>query len=72
MPPSDASPRTELLAALAEHQIAVLSDDGTHIAVDKDYLIEIEANGIYKLLWKGRVRAPFDNLGELCQHINWS
>jgi len=60
------------LLALSDFGIAVVSDDGITLAVEKEYSIEIEQNGIFKLRWKGKVVAPFQDLAELCQFIKMS
>jgi hypothetical protein len=66
------TPREWLLLALSDFDIAVLADHGNTLEVEKEYSIEIEQNGIFKLLWKGKVVAPFADLAELCQFIRMS
>lgn len=66
------TPREWLLRALDDFGIALLSDEGAFLTVEKEYTIEIEQNGVFKLLWKGKVVAPFQDLEELCQFINMS
>ncbi|MCC6283404.1 MAG: hypothetical protein IT262_22555 [Saprospiraceae bacterium] len=66
------TPHEWLLLALSDFDIAVLSDNGRILEVEKEYSIEIEQNGVFKLLWKGKVVAPFQDLGELCQFIQMS
>ena len=39
------------------------------IELEKDYEVEIEANGIFKLRSEGLVIAPFADLDELCRFI---
>lgn len=65
--------RTKLLEALKAYELRVLSEnEETGILVlEKDYSIEIEANGIYKLKSAGKVIAPFADLEELCQFIKY-
>jgi hypothetical protein len=58
-----------LLDALLAHDIHVLADQGTWLEVEKGYTIEIESNGLYKLLSEGMVVAPFQDLAELCEFI---
>ncbi len=58
-----------LLKALAFYNIQVEADNGKHIAVQNNYEIEVEANGLYKLKNDGFVVAPFDDLNELCRFI---
>ncbi|MBK8425890.1 MAG: hypothetical protein IPL27_07945 [Lewinellaceae bacterium] len=66
------TPHEWLLLALSDFDIAVLSDNGRILEVEKEYSIEIEQNGIFKLLWKGKVVAPFQDLAELCRFIQMS
>jgi hypothetical protein len=66
------TPREWLLQALDDFGIALLADEGAFLTVEKEYTIEIEQNGVFKLLWKGKVVAPFQDLEELCQFINMS
>jgi hypothetical protein len=66
------TPYEWLLLALSDFGIAVVSDDGNTLEVEKEYSIEIEQNGVFKLRWKGKVVAPFQDLAELCQFINMS
>ncbi len=66
------TPREWLLLALSDFNIAVVADHGHLLEVEKEYTIEIEQNGIFKLIWKGKVVAPFQDLAELCQFIQMS
>ncbi len=66
------TPHEWLLLALDDFGITIIADDGRLVAVEKEYLIEIEQNGVFKLLWKGKVVAPFVDLAELCQFIKMS
>lgn len=66
------TPRQRLLFALREFDIVVVSDKGQTLEIEKEYTIEIEQNGLYKLLWKGKVVAPFQDLAELCHFIKLS
>ena len=66
------TPREWLLLALGDFGIAVVSDDGSILEVEKEYSIEIEQNGVFKLRWKGKVVAPFQDLAELCHFIQMS
>lgn len=66
------TPREWLLLALSDFSINIVEDNGQVLEVDKDYVIEIEQNGIFKLLWKGKVVAPFQDLAELCHFIQMS
>ncbi len=58
-----------LLEALAFYNIEVLSVTGRMVKVQSSYEIEVEANGLYKLLDDGYIVAPFDDLNELCRFI---
>ncbi len=66
------TPREWLLLALNDYGIAVLVDHGHFLEIEKEYSIEIEQNGIFKLRWKGKVVAPFQDLNELCHFIQQS
>ncbi len=39
-----------LLEALKVYQIEILSIEGNHVKVQNNYEIEVESNGLYKLL----------------------
>ena len=58
-----------LLDCLRHYEIEVLATQGQTVRVAKGYEIEVEANGLYKLLSEGSVVAPFDDLDELCRFI---
>jgi hypothetical protein len=58
-----------LLNALDYYQIDILKVDDHHVSIIKDYNIEVEQNGIYKLTENGQVIAPFADIDELCQFI---
>ena len=66
------TPREWLLLALNDYHISVLDDQGLFLEIEKDYSIEIEQNGIFKLLWRGKIVAPFQDLNELCHFIQQS
>ena len=57
------------MSALQYYTIEVLSDGGSLIKVARGYEIEMEANGIYKLISDGQVVAPFTDADELCRFI---
>ncbi len=59
-----------LLEALQFYEIEVMSVNGNHIKVPPAYEIEVEANGIYKLLDEGYIIAPFADINELCRFIS--
>jgi hypothetical protein len=58
-----------LLDALKFYEIEVLTVSGNHVKVQHNYEVEVEANGIYKLLDDGYIVAPFDDINELCGFI---
>jgi hypothetical protein len=58
-----------LKAALNYFNIEIISINENHFTVGRGYEIEIEANGIYKLLSDGQVVAPFDDIEEMCRFI---
>lgn len=58
-----------LTGALHYYNIEIISVNGTRITVGRGYEIELEANGIYKLLSNNQVVAPFNDVNELCQFI---
>lgn len=64
--------REWLLFALAEYNIRVIADNGNFVELEKEYVIEIEQNGVFKLLCGGAVVAPFTDLEELCRFITIS
>ena len=66
------TPHEWLLLALSDFGIKILSDNGQLLEVEKEYTIEIEQNGVFKLLWKKKVVAPFQDLAELCRFIQMS
>jgi len=58
-----------LLDALQYYNIPVLQVSSNMVMVIKNYSIEVEANGIYKLYDNGSVIAPFDDIDDLCRFI---
>ena len=66
------TPREWLLLALSDFGIAVVADKGNTLEVEKEYSIEIEQNGVFRLTWRGKVVAPFQDLAELCHFIQMS
>lgn len=72
MTPEPQTPHEWLLLALSDFNISVFSDNGRLLEVEKEYSIEIEQNGVFKLRWKGKVVAPFQDLAELCRFIQMS
>jgi hypothetical protein len=59
-----------LLEAFKFYGIEILSVNGNRVKVLNNYEIEVEANGMYKLLDDGYVVAPFDDVNELCRFID--
>jgi hypothetical protein len=66
------TPREWLLFALADFGIPIVQDRDRWIDLEKGYTIEIEQNGVFKLLSEGKVVAPFVDLVELCSFIKMS
>ena len=58
-----------LLGALDHYGIEIVSVRDNHIKAQNNFEIEVEANGLYKLLDDGYVVAPFDDVNELCRFI---
>ena len=58
-----------LLEGLKFYEIKILSVEGNHVKLSGNYEIEVETNGMYKLLDEGYVIAPFDDINELCRFI---
>jgi hypothetical protein len=58
-----------LLEALKFYEIEVISVNNNHVKIQNNYEIEVEANGIYKLLDDGYIVAPFADINGLCRFI---
>ncbi len=58
-----------LLDCLAFYNIPVKKVEANKVFTIKEYLIEVEANGLYRLLQNEEVIAPFDDLNEVCTFI---
>jgi DNA repair exonuclease SbcCD nuclease subunit len=58
-----------LLDALKRYKIEVLAINGNHIKLQHNFEVEVEANGVYKLLDDGYIVAPFIDINELCRFI---
>ena len=58
-----------LLEALQFYEIEILAVNENHVKVQNNYEVEVEANGLYKLLDDGYIVAPFDDINELCRFI---
>lgn len=63
------SPRDHLLMALRFYEIDIITDQGKYLDLENDYQVEIESGFLFKLLWRGKVIAPFTDLDEMCQFI---
>lgn len=61
--------RDILLGALQYYSIGILEEANNRIRIDRNYEIEVEANGLYKLMSEGQVIAPFDDVDELCRFV---
>jgi hypothetical protein len=58
-----------LLDALRYYEIHTVGTNGHTVLVDNNYEIEVESNGLYKLLQDKEVIGPFDDLDDLCLFI---
>ena len=58
-----------LLKTLKQRGILVLSSEQNKVRIAPDYEIEIEPNGMYKLLDAGYIVAPFPDLDSLCAFL---
>jgi hypothetical protein len=58
-----------LLDCFEFYKIPVSKTDGNKVFTIKSYIIEVEKNGLYKLLQQNEVIAPFDDVNELSQFI---
>lgn len=58
-----------LRRALVHYEIKVEDVTNWLVKLGNGYEIEVEANGLYKLMDQGQVVAPFDDLDELCRFI---
>lgn len=63
------TPKELLLLVLAGMDIAVLSEDGNNVYVANEYIIEVEGASLYKLVHKGQVVAPFNDVIQMCNFI---
>ncbi|HOY05437.1 MAG TPA: hypothetical protein PLO67_08545 [Saprospiraceae bacterium] len=66
------TPREWLLLALSDFGITIVADNGHTLDLEKEYSVEIEQNGVFRLTWRGKVVAPFQDLAELCHFIQMS
>jgi hypothetical protein len=58
-----------LMVALNFYEIKIVSVANSHIALQNNFEVEIEQNGIYKLLDDGYIIGPFDDVNELCKFV---
>ncbi len=58
-----------LLEALKFYEIEIVSVNSNHVKVQNNFEVEVEANGMYKLLDDGYIVAPFDDVNYLCRFI---
>lgn len=58
-----------LLDCFTFYKIPVSKTEGNKVFTIKSYMIEVENNGLYKLLQHNEVIAPFDDVNELSQFI---
>ncbi|TAD85158.1 MAG: hypothetical protein EAY75_11815 [Bacteroidetes bacterium] len=63
------TPLEELLDCLSFFNLPVVKVQGNVVQTTKGYAIEVEANGLYKLLQHNEVIAPFDDVNELSHFI---
>jgi len=63
------TPLEELIDCLSFFDLPVMQVLGQEIHTVKGYTIEVEANGVYKLIQHGEVVAPFQDLNELAHFI---
>lgn len=62
-------PKEFLLFALQHFKLEVIRHEGNIICIEKDYCIEIEGQKLFKLLHRGEVVSPFNDVEELCHFI---
>jgi hypothetical protein len=62
-------PKELLCLVLRGMDVAILKDNGKFVEVENGYTIEVERKGLYKLLHKNQVVAPFADVVEMCGFI---
>lgn len=62
-------PKEFLLFGLNHFNINVVRIENNLITLEKDYEIEIESNGLYRLSQNEEVIAPFSGVEELCSFL---
>ncbi|HAI76657.1 MAG TPA: hypothetical protein DCM08_10460 [Microscillaceae bacterium] len=63
-------PKELLLFVLKHYEIEIQHVGENTVEVEGDFTIEVEGVLLYKLLWKGLVIAPFNDLDQLCANIS--
>ncbi|MEP7321222.1 MAG: hypothetical protein ABI761_04860 [Saprospiraceae bacterium] len=63
------NPVEKLMEALKFYNIEVISINENKVKVPPNFEIEIEANGIFKLLDDGYIVGPFADERQLCRFI---
>jgi len=66
---SDPQKQQALKDALALADIPIVKQEGKYFHLEREYIVEVEQNGIFKLTQQGKVIAPFADLQELCDFI---
>jgi hypothetical protein len=62
-------PKELLLLVLRGMEVEILKDNGKFVEVANGYTIEVERKGLYKLLHRNQVVAPFADVVEMCGFI---
>ena len=62
-------PKEFLLFALNHFKLAINTQKGNWIELEKGYSIEIEGKNLFKLMHEGQVIAPFSDVEEMCNFI---
>lgn len=62
-------PKELLLLVLRGMDIEIKKEIGKFVEVENGYTIEVEGKGLYKLLHRNQVVAPFADVVEMCGFI---
>lgn len=62
-------PKELLLLVLRGMEVDILRENGKFVEVENGYTIEVESKGLYKLLHRNQVVAPFADVVEMCGFI---
>lgn len=62
-------PKELLLLVLRGMDIEIKKEMGKFVEVENGYTIEVEGKGLYKLLHRNQVVAPFADVVEMCGFI---